>query len=102
MNSNFSLSNGSDSCLYNHIGGITHVSTHEGRRIQIRTGAATSPRIAMYVVLTHCATKASPKKGSSNSTIIGLRPSQYTPFIEVLFIFLLTNSINYSGKNYNS
>ena len=35
------------------------------------------------------------KQESSDSTIKGLRPSHYTPFIGVLFMFLLTNSMNY-------
>ena len=93
MNFNFTLSNRSDSCLYNDTGDIIHAFTHNGRGIRTRPDAATSPRIAMYVVLTYCATEAS--RGSSNSTIKGLRPSQYTPFIGVLFILLFTNSMNY-------
>ena len=62
MKYNFSLSNGSDSCLYNHIGATVHAFTHDRCGIRTRTDAATSPSIAMYVVLTYCATEASPKK----------------------------------------
>ena len=55
MNYKFSLSNGSDSHLYNHTGDIIHVLTHDGRGIRTRTDVATSPSIAMYVVLTYAA-----------------------------------------------
>ena len=81
------LSNGSDCRLNNHTGDIIHAFTHDGRRIRSRTDAATSPSISMYVVLTYRATEASNKKGSSNSTIKGLQPSQYTPFTGVPIFF---------------
>ena len=55
------LSNGSDSRLYNLTGDIIHAFTRVGRGIRIRTNAATSPSIAMYVVLTYFAIEASPK-----------------------------------------
>ena len=58
MNYNFSLSNGSDSCLYNHTGDIIHVFTHDGRGIRTRTDVALWPSIVMYVALPYCATES--------------------------------------------
>ena len=51
-NYNFSLSNGSNTCLCNHTGDIIHVFTHDGRGIRTRTDAAMSfptalPRLYM-------------------------------------------------------
>ena len=65
MNYNFSFSNGSNSHLYNYIIDLIHVFTHGGRGIRTCTDAATSPSIAMYVVLTYCAAEASTKKAQS-------------------------------------
>ena len=90
MNYKFSVSNGSDSRLYNHTGDTIHAFTHDGRGFRTRTDEATSRSVAMYVVLTYCATEASRKNGSSNSTIKGLH-SVYRGS----YIFLLTNSMNY-------
>ena len=62
MNYNVSLSNESDSCLYNRTGDIIHAFTHDGREIRTRTDAATSPSIAMYFVLTYSAAETFKKK----------------------------------------
>ena len=62
MNYVLSLSNGSDSCLYNHTGDIIHAFFHDRRGIRTRTDAATSPSIAKYGASTYCATETSPKK----------------------------------------
>ena len=73
MNDNVSLNNGFDSCLYNHIGDITHAYSHVERRIQTQKYTATSPSIAMYVVLTYCATETSqlrPIRTDSNVWIL--------------------------------
>ena len=89
MNYNFSLSNGSESRLYNHTRDIIHVFTQDGRGIRTRMDAATSPSIAMYVVLTYCATEVSPKE---EDQIVKLKDSVYRGS----FIFLFINSMNYN------
>ena len=66
-----SLSNGSDTCLYNNTGDIIHVFVHGVgffihsfplNLLKIPTDAATSPSTAMYGISTDCATETSPKK----------------------------------------
>ena len=62
MNYVFSLSNGNDSCLYNHTGDIIHAFFHDWRGIRTRVEAATSPSIAKYGASTFCAIETFPKK----------------------------------------
>ena len=66
--SNISLSNGSDTRLYNHAGDITHAFAQAGRGIRARVDAATSLGIEMYVVLTYSLRyRDFQKQGNSNS-----------------------------------
>ena len=85
MNYNFFLSNGSDSRLYNHTGDIINAFSHDGRGIRTRTDALCDVR-RPYLLRNR---SFAPKMGSSNSTIKGLWPSQYTPFIGVTIYFYL-------------
>ena len=57
----FYLGNGSDCCLFSHTEVTIYVFVHEGRGIQTRNDAATSPSIVMYVVSTKCATETKKK-----------------------------------------
>ena len=64
----------------------------------VHTYAATSPNIAIYVILNCCATEGCQIKVSKEAQIVkikGLPPSQYTPFIGFP-IFVLTHSMNYN------
>ena len=58
--------------------------------------AATSPSIAMYVVLTYCATEASPK---TEAQIVQLKDYGHHSTLRLyrfLYFFLLTNSMDYN------